>query len=141
MAVYLFINFILGIYMSSSCANAITMDDIKDVITAEELVDVLYDYLDFIQEEAGVDSPISALKYVSDSVRNVIELDAHISCGNVPVINLNTDGESVSGVGSNDDITVIEDFIKSKSELLLINRLIENGDITVSEDGQFVVGE
>lgn len=141
-AVYLFVNFILGIYMSSSRVDGITMDDISSVITAEELVYVLYDYLDLIQSEAEADSPLDALKYVSDSVRSVIELDAHISCGKIPIIiESDKDGLNVQTVGSDYDPFKIEDFIKNKAEILLIDRLIENGDITINENGQFVVGE
>lgn len=116
----------------SGYGRAFDMDDVSDSITAEDLIDVLYEYLDFIQEATRSDSPVDALRYVSDSVRNLIENHAYIST--------NLCNKNHYGTIEGDAFDKIDEFITNKAHELLIDRLVHDGDLIVNDDDTLVAG-
>jgi uncharacterized protein YktB (UPF0637 family) len=97
------------------------IEELMENITVEQVVDALYDYLDYVQESTGSKSATDALEYVSGAVRNLIQHHAFCSCDD-----------------ENPDFQQIDDFINDNAQKLLVERLIDSGDLIQTDDGQLL---
>lgn len=95
----------------------IDYQDFSECIEPEELIDVLYEYLDFIQGSMNLNSATEALQYASDGVRAVLERHAHKSLQPESCIYLDA----------------IDEFIDNRAYDCLTERLIHDGDLIESD--------
>lgn len=98
-------------------SKSIDYQDFSECIEPEELIDVLYEYLDFIQGSMNLNSATEALQYASDGVRAVLERHAYKSL--TPESHIYLDA--------------IDEFIDNRAYDCLTERLIHDGDLIESD--------